>query len=155
MKELIIKFEKEYWGNNRTLPTLNEFINAWGTRSGKFNKGGELKKKIQYGLGLEARSQNKEKLCFDKPSKINYVFIEKDNKRDFDNITGVAHKLINDALQQVGILKNDNQSVIREMRDKLFVGSKPMIIVRIKELTQEEIQKNEEEKEIFINYGGD
>lgn len=150
VQELILKFDKVLWGKNRTLPDLNDVIRNLTTH---WSKGGKLKKECQYVLGLQARKQNKDKLVFDKPCRVNFVFIEADGGRDADNVSAIGHKYILDTLQNVGIIKNDNRAIVREIRDKFFVGDKPMIIVRIKELTEEELQKNEEEREAFINYG--
>lgn len=148
MKELILKFDKVLWGKNRILPDLNDTIRA---NASHWAKGGKLKKDCQYVLGIQARQQNKNKLVFDKPCRVNFIFFEEDKKRDIDNVSAIGRKYILDTLQEVGILKNDNQAIVRELRDKFFIG-KPKIIVRIKELTQEEIQKNEEEREVFENW---
>lgn len=149
MQELILKFDKVLWGKNRILPDFNDVVRNLTTH---WSKGGKLKKDCQYALGIQARKQNKDKLVFDKPCRINFIIIEADNKRDIDNVASIAHKYCLDMLQDVGILKNDNQAIVKEIRDKFFVSDKPKIIVRIKELTQEELQKNEEEREIFENY---
>lgn len=149
MQELILKFDKVLWGKDRICWDLNDYIRALTTH---WSKGGKLKGDTKKVLGIQARMQNKEKLVFNKPCRINFVFFETDSKRDIDNISSAFHKVFLDTLQDVGIIKNDNRAIVRELRDKFYVGSKPMIIVRIKELTQEEIQKNEEEREIFERY---
>ena len=149
VQELILKFDKVLWGKNRILPDLNDVIRNLTTH---WSKGWKLKKECQYILGIQARKQNKDKLVFNKPCRVNFIFFEIDSKRDVDNIASIGHKYILDTLQEVGIIKNDNRAIVREIRDKFYVGIKPMIIVRIKELTQEEIQKNEEERKIFERY---
>lgn len=153
MKELILKFNKELWINHRLLFDLNDMLRMASTHWGKLNS---EKQKVMMVLGSQARIQNKEKLCFDKPSKINFIFLESKQSsgkdRDFDNITSAGHKVILDMLKKCNIIKDDDNLVIREMRDKVFYGCKhSKIIIRIIELGAEEIQKYQEEREIFDN----
>jgi Holliday junction resolvase RusA-like endonuclease len=72
---------------------------------------------------------------YDKPVIIEFDFYEKDERRDVDNVAGVAHKFILDSLVMKGILKDDSQKYVKGFVDKFHVDKKnPRIEVSIKEI---------------------
>lgn len=68
------------------------------------------------------------------PIKIIYRFYEKDRRRDRDNIASFAHKVIQDAMVEVGMIPNDGWSEIRGFEDHFEVDKEhPRIEVTILE----------------------
>lgn len=64
-----------------------------------------------------------------------YTFYEKDTRRDLDNISGFAHKVIQDALVNTGIIPGDGWKDIKAMRDMFRIDKKcPRIEVIIIEV---------------------
>lgn len=117
--------------NNRTLPCLNDYIS-------KCNKnrlaGGRMKKEYQHIISNFARHDLK-RLKIEKPVIIHYHFYESDTKRDKSNIASLAMKFIEDALQEVGILKNDNWKFVVNFDFTFDVDKKnPRIEVELEEI---------------------
>lgn len=73
----------------------------------------------------------------DCPVAITYRFFEKNRKRDLDNISGFAHKVINDALVNAGTIKDDGWKYIRGYMDEFYIDPKnPRIEVIIREVEE-------------------
>ena len=94
------------------LPSLNDYILA--CRSNKF-AGAKFKSDIENGIILQLRSQAKG-LSFTTPVKIKFTWVEKNNKRDLDNICS-AKKYILDALVKMGVFENDTRKHIVGFED--------------------------------------
>lgn len=94
------------------LPSLNEYINA--CRRNRY-AAAKMKEDSEDKIGWCIMGQKLE------PVKglvdITYVFYESNRKRDKDNISGVAHKFINDALVKFEILENDGWKNIGSLTD--------------------------------------
>lgn len=107
------------------LPSLNELINA--ERTGAV-VGAKLKKKWQ--KKVEWKIRLNEHVRFDRPVRITYNFYEANRKRDKDNISGFAHKVIQDALVACGILINDGWTWIEGFTDNFYIDKEnPRIMV--------------------------
>lgn len=110
------------------LPTLNEYINK--CRYNKF-AGNSFKKMYQEYVEwciLSSKIKPKEKVS------IVYKFYEENKRRDKDNVSSFAKKVINDALQETGILKNDNWECIELMTERFKVDKEnPRIEVELYE----------------------
>lgn len=110
------------------LATLNEYINK--CRYNKF-AGNTFKKKYQEYiesciLFYQIKPMNKVNII--------YKFHEKNKRRDKDNVSSFAKKVINDALQETGILKNDNWECIELMTERFKVDKEnPRIEVELYE----------------------
>ena len=109
------------------LPGLNDYINA--ERSNRYIAA-KMKKQaeqiILWSLG--------KKIKFDKPVFITYRWVEKDRRRDKDNIC-FAKKFIQDALVRAKVLKNDGWNDIADFKDSFDIDSKnPRIEVTITEV---------------------
>lgn len=73
------------------------------------------------------------------PVKIVYRFYEANKRRDKDNIAGVAHKFIQDALTESGILKDDGWDYVTGFSDEFYLDRKNP---RIEVLLYEEKSKS-------------
>lgn len=113
------------------LPGMNEFIDA--QRANRF-KGANLKKSSQLDCARYIKKQMKG-IDVKTPIRLHYTFVERNKRRDLDNISGFAHKVIQDALVQVGVLPNDGWEQIHGYTDSFMVDAhEPRIIVTIEEI---------------------
>ena len=88
------------------LPGLNQYQNACRTHP---KKGAEMKRQSQKDVGWCIRAARL--LPYRGAVRIHYTFYEMPNRgkmRDKSNIAGFGVKVIEDALQELGIIKNDN-----------------------------------------------
>lgn len=94
------------------LPGENEFISA--NRS-DVRAGNEFKQRWQkYAWAYILRAELEPIV---EPIVISYHFYEPDRRRDCGNIFAFAQKVIEDALQDAGILRNDSQKWVRGYKD--------------------------------------
>lgn len=119
-----------YYKKKRTLPGLNDYtqISTNPHMRAKLKANCELIiiNKIRRDLG-----QYKAK----KPIRIIYRYYEMDKQRDLDNIAGVAHKFIQDALVKCGVLQGDGWKYIVGFEDEFYVDKdNPRIEVELKEM---------------------
>lgn len=116
-----------------TLPGLNDYLKAERSFSKGHSCGNDMKQKYQMVISSAIRTQLK-RLAIKSPVKIEYRFYEPNRKRDLDNIAGVAHKFIQDALVKCGVLENDGWQNITGFSDLFFVDREnPRIVITIKE----------------------
>lgn len=54
------------------------------------------------------------------PVNINYEYHENKIKRDIDNISGFAHKILQDALVSAGVLKDDSFAYVKGYTDRFY-----------------------------------
>ena len=85
------------------LPGLNEYIKA--CRANKF-AGAAMKKDCETAIGWHIKIHLKG-VKITKPVYLNYIWYEKDKKRDLDGITSFGMKVIQDALVDTGVLQGD------------------------------------------------
>lgn len=112
---------------NVKLPTLNEYIDACRTNQ---YKGATFKRDYQNLICYLIRAAGLKRV--EGPQWITYIFYEKNKKRDKDNVASFAKKVINDALQVMGILPNDNNEWVAgtsEMFDYSEKTSKITVIL--------------------------
>ncbi len=113
------------------LPGMNEAINA--SRTNPY-KGGSQKRSEQRRVEACVRSQLPG-VRFHRPVKMAYTWVEKNKRRDKDNVSGYGRKIIQDALVTAGVLANDGWAEIDSFSDKFAVDAKnPRIIVEITEI---------------------
>lgn len=118
------------WG---TLPGLNEFIDA---NRRNYHAGAKLKKEAQFLVVMAARKSLK-RWRPEGPVYMTYRWFEPNKKRDMDNIAAGGRKIIQDALVEAGVLKNDGWNDIAGFRDEFYVDKKePRIEVEIEEVNQ-------------------
>ena len=120
---------------NGKLPNLNEYLKAERQtfrNKGKFTtKGNELKQTNQNRVIWILRQQLRG-IHINKPIYIRYRFYEPNMKRDLDNISAFAHKIIQDALVKGEIIDNDGWKNITGFSDSFYVDKKnPRIEVEL------------------------
>lgn len=112
------------------LPGLNEVINT--NRRNRY-AGANLKKKTDELIGWHIRAAiavgNLKPVQF--PCRISFTWKERTARRDCDNIA-FAKKFVLDALQECGILPNDNQRWVLGFEDH-FLRGEDSVLVEIKE----------------------
>ena len=120
------------------MPDLNDYLKSERIairKNGKFTtKGNAMKQEYQRKVVSAVRSQLRG-IHINKPVKIYYTFYEKNRKRDLDNISAFAHKVIQDGLVQCGLLANDGWKNIVGYSDDFYVDKEnPRIEVIIREV---------------------
>lgn len=113
------------------LDGLNEYTSA--NRSNPY-KGGKMKSKNEDIVICYIRQQLRGS-HITKQVILEYAFYEPNKKRDLDNISSFAHKVIQDSLVKTGILKNDGWNEIKGYTDNFYVDkNNPRIEVTIIEV---------------------
>ena len=111
------------------LPGLNEYINA--ERQNKY-MAAKMKKQAEELIAWSLKAEKRVK--FKNPVLIHYLWVEKDRRRDKDNIC-FAKKFIQDALVKAKVLKNDGWNEIADFKDDFDVDKdNPRIEVTITEV---------------------
>lgn len=99
------------------LPGLNEYINC--CRSNPY-KGAKLKLDAEK-IVIAATRKQLRGLHITKPITMQYTWIEKDKRRDLDNVSSFGRKVIQDALVKTNVIKNDGWSEITGFKDTFAV----------------------------------
>lgn len=115
---------------NDRLPGLNEY--TANQRANKYG-GNLMKRTAQKAVEWQIRASRLKPIK--SPVKLVYSFYEPNRRRDKDNISGFAHKVIQDALVNTGILKGDGWKDITGYADSFFVDPKrPRVEVELIEV---------------------
>lgn len=114
---------------NMKLPSLNEYVRANRTVSGGYYAGAKMKNEVEEGIIYSLARLPK----ITKPVFIRFTWIEKNRKRDKDNIS-FGKKFILDAMQKSGKLDNDNWKWIRGFSDSFELGDDYKVILEIEEV---------------------
>lgn len=111
-----------------TLPGLNDYIEAERAHR---QKGAALKRKCQRDIMLAIKRQVRP---LREPVVMHYVWVEKDRRRDKDNVSSFGRKIIQDTLVQMKVLRNDGWANIEKFIDDFQVDKKhPRIEIEIQE----------------------
>ena len=108
------------------LPGLNEYTRA--NRGNKYHAA-EMKKDAEAGIGWFVNRLPR----ITKPVFIWFEWIEKDNRRDADNID-FAKKFIFDAMVKCGKLPDDGRRYVRGFVSTFSTGAMNKVILHIKEV---------------------
>ena len=134
MKEYRFVIDGVHYKSKRTFPGLNDFTGAINRNK---HVGAKMKKKFQEMACRKIESQLKG-VRIKNDVRISYTFYEADKRRDPSNIVAFAVKVIEDALQDCKVLKNDGWN-IRGYGQDFFVDKKnPRIEVVIREVKKDE-----------------
>ncbi len=120
------------------MPNLNDCLHGERIairKNGKFTtKGNVLKQEYQRKVVAEVRRQLMG-IHIEKPVEIKYTYFEPNKKRDLDNISAFAHKVIQDGLVKGGLLANDGWKNIVGFSDDFYVDKdNPRIEILIREV---------------------
>lgn len=112
------------------LPGLNEYISA--ERSSKHAAAG-MKRQCEREIRLCIRAQWEGKVRFQRPVTMRYLWVEKNRRRDKDNIA-FAKKFIQDSLVKEKVIQNDGWKEIDSWSDEFLVDAQhPRVEVEIQE----------------------
>lgn len=118
------------------LPGLNEYTDACRTNN---QKGGKMKREAQEIVMWNILSQIRGRR-FTKPVFLLFTFYEKDRRRDRDNVSSFARKVIQDALVKCGNLQDDGWDHVTGYLDRFEIDKdNPRIVVQF--IEQEAISK--------------
>ena len=107
---------------------MNEYTDR--QRTNRYG-GAALKKTYQKDVEACIRAAKLKRI--DRPVYIQYTFYEPNRRRDKDNIAGMAHKIIQDALVATRIIKNDGWNDVKGFSDEFHVDKKdPRIEVTLR-----------------------
>ena len=132
---MIFKIEGRYWKNEKTFPSLNDYIHELGRSR---NDGEKLKRKYENiacdALRLALRGKKCKGLI-----TLHYRYYEPEigQKRDHMNIHAFADKVIQDAMQKCGVIKDDSPEYVdgsRMTHEFFYTSGTPRIEVDIEEL---------------------
>ena len=113
------------------LPGFNEYTSA--NRTNPY-KGGKMKKDAEEIIIWQIRQQLRG-VHITNPIVLKYDFFEPNKKRDLDNISSFAHKVIQDSLVKTEVIKNDGWNEITGYIDQFYLDKEnPRIEVTIVEV---------------------
>lgn len=113
------------------LPCLNDFIKA--ANKNRY-AGANLKKEWQNAVAMALKGQINRPLV--EPVRLHYLWVEPNERRDKDNVSGFGHKIVQDALVQIGALKNDGwANVLGSSDDYAIDKENPRVEIEIEEST--------------------
>ena len=125
---------------NGTMPNLNDYLQGERIpirKNGKFTTKGNLIKQENQRKIINIIRKDLLGVHIDKPIVINYSFFEPNRKRDLDNISAFAHKVIQDALVKAGTIENDGWKNIKGFSDEFYLDSEnPRIEITLKEVEE-------------------
>lgn len=112
------------------LHSLNEYIGACRRNA---YQGAQMKRKDQSAVEWHIRSQLRG-IRLETPVRMSYRWVERNKKRDPDNISSYGRKIIQDALVECRVIENDGWKQIKGFSDAFAVDKNPRIEVTIIEL---------------------
>lgn len=113
------------------LNNLNDFIKA--DKASRY-KGGDMKSSDEAIVILAIRKCLKG-VRIEKQVEMEYLWVERNSRRDMDNISSWGRKVIQDALVHTHVLQNDGWKNIKGFSDSFLVDpDNPRIEVRIREV---------------------
>ena len=120
------------------LPNLNDYLQGERIpirKNGKFTTKGNVMKQENQRKIIKILRRDLLGLHIQKPIEITYKFYELNRKRDLDNISAFAHKVIQDALVKAGTIENDGWKHIKGFTDEFYVDSEnPRIEITLREV---------------------
>lgn len=116
------------------LPGYNELLAAANSDR---HIGNQLKQQAQNAVMWHIRQQLRG-VHISKPVILHYAYWEPNRKRDRDNVSGGAHKIVQDALVKMGVLKNDGWRYVLGSTDLDWDvdANDPRVVVMIEEVNE-------------------
>lgn len=113
------------------LPNLNDYISSMNRNRHVGNKlKSEIQEQIKYEILKQLKNVHIEKQVF-----ITYHFFEPNQKRDLDNVSSFAMKVVQDALVEMKVIENDGWKNIKGFRSSFSVDKlNPRIEIELKEI---------------------
>ena len=130
------KIEGCYW-KDKCFPSLNNYISELGRNP---KEGGRFKKRY-VNIACHCISQDLGQWHTENRVYLHYTFAEpsKGQKRDFDNVCGLAQKFILDALRDMNVIPDDKPTYVAGFDFKfLYTDDEPYIEVEIEEILNHE-----------------
>lgn len=129
------KIEGRYWKNEKTFPSLNDYIHELGKNP---KAGGQMKKKYE-NIACNALRASRLSKKYAGVITLHYKYYEpeKGAKRDHMNIHAFADKVVQDAMQKCGIIQNDSPKYVdgsRITHEFFYTQGTPRIEVEVEEL---------------------
>lgn len=114
------------------LPSLNEYINACRSH---WAVGAKMKKNVQKHIIACIRNDEYAEVCrpTTRPCIIHFTWFERTKRRDADNIAS-GKKFLLDAMQEAGILPNDNRKFVKGFTDEIIDADIDGVMVEIEEI---------------------
>jgi len=109
------------------VPSLNEYIGACRTN---YHKANNMKHKYQAEIAKYISHLPR----MQKPVTIDFLWTEKNNRRDYDNYSSCGRKFILDAFVASGKLPDDNRKYVRGFSDTFELGKDYKVTLTIKEV---------------------
>ena len=120
------------------LDGLNDYLAAERVTcriGGKFTTKGNVMKQSTQTMIIWLIRQQLKNVNINKQIVLKYKFFEPNKKRDLDNISAFAHKVIQDSLVLAKIISNDGWKNIKGFSDEFYVDKeKPRIEVILEEV---------------------
>ena len=121
----------KYYGKDNVFPGLNDYIHSCGRHP---QVGAKMKRDYQTIAANAIRVQLK-RLIILNLVRIHYTFYEATEKRDPSNVASFFVKVFEDALQQCGVLKNDNWKYLKGYSQEFHIDrANPRVEVVIEEI---------------------
>lgn len=121
-----------------SMPNLNDYLQGERIpirKNGKFTTKGNVMKQENQRKIIKILRRDLLGIHIQNPITIEYKFFEINRKRDLDNISSFAHKVIQDALVKAGTIENDGWKHIKGFSDDFYVDSEnPRIEITLKEV---------------------
>lgn len=132
---MTFKIEGRYWKNEKTFPSLNDYIHELGRNP---KAGGQMKRKYEK-IACDVLRAFLRGKKYTRPVTLHYRYYEpeKGQKRDHMNIHAFADKVIQDALQKCGVIQNDSPRYVdgsKITHEFFYTSGVPRIEVEIEEL---------------------
>lgn len=131
-----------YYGN-RTLPSLNDYLNETGKNP---KAGGRFKSDFQKPIISSIRRCLRGWKVTNPPVILHYKYYEhkKGKRRDISNIHALCAKFAEDAMQMTGVIENDNPDwIIGFTADFYWIEDEPYIEIEIEERGNNGVERNE------------
>jgi Holliday junction resolvase RusA-like endonuclease len=112
------------------LPSLNDLIGAAKGAGGTGTNYSKLKKQWQFTVWAYAKKARLKRA--DGPVDVEFVWREKNRRRDLDNISGGGQKLVLDGLVKAGVLEDDGWEHVFSIQHRFHVDPRnPGVLIRI------------------------